>query len=254
MVSRLSIALLLALFFLATVRSEEWTDTDTAVIQQAVDAPERPAGDRARDAARKPVEVLSFFGIKPGMRIADLLTGTGYYSEIASRIVGETGKVYWHNSGDKYKHMADAALQRRLDVAPLPNIERADSELNGLEFPGEKLDAVFLFLIYHDTYIMPVNRDAMNKAIYDALKPGGIYCIIDHEALRGTADFYAEPLHRIEGELVKAEIRFAGFEFEQESDVLRNPDDNMRMLSYGREMRGKTNRFIYRFRKPMEGE
>lgn len=219
-------------------------------IEAAMNHPERPADDKARDADRKPGEVLEFYGIQPGMEVADLMAGGGYYTELLSRIVGPKGKVYAQNNRIALQRFADKQMTARLKDDRLPNVVRLDRELEDPGLPAGGLDAVFLVLFYHDTYWMKVDRAAMNKRIYEALKPGGIYAVIDHHAAAGSEDRDVQSLHRVDAELVKKEILAAGFEFDGESDVLHNPADDRKSNVFKPKVRGKTDQFVFKFRKP----
>jgi predicted methyltransferase len=213
----------------------------------------RPQADKDRDAARKPAEVLAFYGVKPGMKVADLFSFSGYYTEILGRVVGPTGKVISQNNAGIVERFADlhTELTKRLEDPELAKaVEIKISEFNDLQLPGE-LDAVFLILAYHDmAWIEGVDRAAMNKAIFDALKPGGVYAVIDHHGAPGNAFKDAQTLHRGDADLTKTEILAAGFEFAGESDILAVPEDKRDTMAMDAAVRGKTDRFVYKFIKP----
>ena len=232
--------------------ANEWTLKDLANIEKAVGHLDRPESDKQRDLDRLPVSILSFFQIREGMQVADMMAGGGYYTEILSRAVGSNGKVYAHNNSIALKRFADRAITKRLAESDLPNVVRLDAELEEPEFPQAELDAVMLFLFYHDSYWMGADRTKMNKAVFDALKPGGVFCITDHHAAAGSMDRDVQSLHRVDAELVKREILAAGFVLEAESDILRNADDDRTVNVFRPEIRGKTDRFVFRFRKPAD--
>jgi predicted methyltransferase len=240
----------------AATEPGEPTAEDLQALRAAVDSEERPADDRARDEARKPFEVLSFFGIRPGMHVADLGAGFGYYSEILARAVGPQGRVYLQNNPLVIERFAAKPLAERLGRLNMQNIQRVDAEFDELGLPAGELDAVLMFLFYHDTFWMPktggdkVDRVKMNRAIFDALKPGGVYGVIDHHAEAGSGERDVQTIHRIDAELVKQEILAAGFVLEAESDLLRHPDDDRTRNVFDPELRGHTDQFIYLFRKP----
>lgn len=221
-----------------------------AAIKAAVEHPDRPAEDRVRDADRKPEEILRFFGVRPGMRVADLMTGTGYYAELLGRVIGPTGKVFAHNNQFILDNFDLAPLKQRLEKPGLEHVEHKVMELERLYFAGGQLDAVIMSLFYHDTYWMGTDRARMNKAIYDALKPGGVYGIEDHHAEEDSEARDVKSLHRVDAELVKREILAAGFVFEGESNALRHPEDSRKLSVFDPSIRGKTDRFVFRFRKP----
>lgn len=218
----------------------------------AVDEPSRAADRRARDRTRKPAEVLHFFGIQPGMKVAELMAGTGYYAQILSHAVGQDGKVYAQNNEFVLKRFADKPLTKLLKDPKLANIVRLDRELEDPGLPQEKLDAVLMIRFYHDTYWQKTDRVKMNKAVFAALKPGGVYGIVDHHAEKGSKDRDVLSLHRVDAEMVKTEILAAGFVLEASSDVLRNPDDTLdwNIFADNAKNRDNTDRFVFRFRKP----
>ena len=226
----------------AAARSED-------AIELAVSAKGRPAEDVARDADRKPQDVMRFFEIEPGQRIAELMTGKGYYAELLARVVGPEGRVHAQNSAFVLKRFAEAPLSERLSNPELANVERLDSELATPRLPKD-LDTVLMILFYHDTYWQEIDRAAMNRAVFDALKPGGIYGIIDHHAEAGSGSRDVETLHRVDAAIVRDEILAAGFELEAESSLLRHPEDSRESNVFDGKVRGRTDRFIYRFRKP----
>jgi len=226
-----------------------------AHLVKAVDHPNRPEADRDRDAGRKPAETLAFFGVKPGMRVVELMAGQGWYVEILARAVGEKGRVYAHNSPFVLERFAEGPLSARLEKPDLDNVVRINAPLDDPQLPDE-VDAVLIFLFYHDAYWQKVNRPAMNRAVFEALKPGGVYGIVDHHAKPGSGAEAVQTLHRVDADLVKREILAAGFTLEAESDLLANPKDTrdynvFRFREAGME-RDRTDRFVYLFRKPKE--
>jgi len=222
---------------------------DRTAIETAVNHPSRPAEDRQRDAGRKPIEILDFCGIEPGMRVAELMAGSGWYTEILSRRVGPEGRGWAHNNRISARNYGKE-LNRRLGDNRLENVTAMVRPLTDLELPPRSLDAVLLFLFYHDTYWMGVDRAAMNRHIHSRLKPGGIFCVTDHRAEPGSGARDVKSLHRIDADQVKREILTAGFILDGESDLLRNPNDDRTQGVF--ELRGRTDRFVYRFIRPME--
>jgi len=219
-------------------------------IRKALVHPDRPARDLFRDGDRKPGQVLTFFRVEPGMTIADLMAGGGFYTELLSRVVGEEGRVYAQNNRIALERFADKQITERLADDRLPNVIRLDAELEALGLPDGELDRVFLVLFYHDTYWMEVDRAKMLEQIMKALKPGGYFCLIDHHAEAGSGARDVKTLHRVDAALVKKEVLAAGFKLDAESDLLRNGDDDHTLSVFDESIRGKTDRFIYRFRKP----
>lgn len=221
-----------------------------AHLTAAVASADRPAEDRERDADRKPAEVMAFFGIEPGMTVAELMAGRGYYSELLTRAVGASGVVYVHNTPFVLKRFAEKPIAERLARPGLENARRWDRELESLELPAGKLDAVLLILFYHDTFWQKVDRAAMLAGVRAALEPGGVFGVIDHHAAVGAGTSAVKTLHRIEADVVKREVLAAGFELAAESELLRHPEDDRTANVFDDAIRGKTDRFIYKFVKP----
>lgn len=223
-------------------------------VTKAVDATDRSAGDRTLDAGRNPKQVLAFFGIQPGMRVAELGAGGGYTTELLARVVGPGGRVYGQNSRFILERFAEKPWSERLRKAEMAPVVRVDAEFDRpLPSDAVGLDAVVNVLFYHDTVWMGTDRDAMNRAVYEALRPGGVYGIVDHSAAPGQGVDVVKTLHRIEESVVVAEIERAGFRLDAESSALRNPDDprdwNASPTAAG-ERRGTSDRFVLRFVKP----
>lgn len=223
---------------------------DEYTIEHAVETDARPAEDRERDADRKPIDVLRFFHVQPGQVVAELMGGRGYYTEILSRAVGPKGKVYAQNNKFVLEKFAEEPLSKRLEHPDLANVVRIDRELDDPGLPVGALDHALMILFYHDTFWMEVDRTKMNEAVFAALKPGGIYGIVDHHAQAGSKDRDVKTLHRIDVEVVKSEVLAAGFELVAESDVLAHPEDDRLRNVFDEAIRGKTDRFVLAFRKP----
>lgn len=220
----------------------------------AVSAADRSDADRALDAGRRPAEMLAFFEIGPGMRVAEIGSGGGYTTELLARAVGPTGRVYGQNSKFVLERFAEKPWSERLAKPVNAAVVRVDREFDDPLPPEAKdLDAVLSVLIYHDTVWLKTDRARMNAAIFAALKSGGIYGVIDHSARPGAGTSEVQTLHRIEESAVVAEIEKAGFELEAAADFMRNPDDardwNDSPSAAGAR-RGTSDRFVLKFRKP----
>ena len=222
----------------------------TPEILAALAHPDRPADDKARDAARRPGEVLAFAGLSPGHTVLDLMTGRGWYAEIAGRVVGPEGQVYAQNNAFVVERFADGPLNDRLAGPGHEQVTRLDAELDALGLPDASVDLALFGLFYHDMYWMNLDRSAVNAEIYRVLAPGGTYVVFDHHAAEGRGLLDVETLHRVERHLVVEEILAAGFVLEAESDVLRHPGDPRTANVFDDEIRGQTDRFLLRFRKP----
>ena len=223
-------------------------------IRAAVDAADRSADDRALDAGRKPDLTLAFFGVEPGMKVAEIGAGLGYTSELLARVVGPTGKVFAQNSPMILEKFANGPWTERLAKPALRNVTRADREFDD-PFPPEAkdLDVVLDVLFYHDTVWLGVDREKMNRAVFAALKPGGVYGIVDHSGAPGSGLSGVKTVHRIEEKKLRDEIEHAGFQFVAEAQFLRNPNDTRDWNDSPREAgerRGTSDRFVLEFKKP----
>jgi predicted methyltransferase len=232
----------------ATVRADVYDDAAAHV--------GRTDKDVKRDALDHPVEILRLAGIKPGMRVADILGANGYYSELLSYIVGPKGHVYLLNNL-AYDNWSRGHWKERID-GRLPNVEHRTVDLEHLDLPGSSLDAVLLIKVYHDLYWVDedpkdnwpkydVNR-VLNE-VARVLKPGGILLLVDHSAKPGTGSADASKLHRIDEAYAQADFAKHGFKVVGKSDVLRRPDDARDQLTYEGPMVGKTDRFVLVLRK-----
>jgi predicted methyltransferase len=226
-------------------------------IRNAVAAPERSEKDRALDAGRKPGEVLAFFNIAPGQKVAELFAAGGYTTELIARVVGDSGKVYAQNTKEILDRFARGPLTDRLAKPELKNVVMVEQPAEKPFPPDAKnLDAVICILNYHDFVWLKVNRAKMNAAVFAALKPGGVYGIVDHSAAQGSGLRDVQTIHRIDEDAVKKEILAAGFKLDAESDALRNasdPRDWNASPTAAAEKRGTSDRFTLRFVKAAKG-
>ena len=221
----------------------------------AVADPSRPDSDTTRDVDRKPVQTLEFAGIKPGDKVADYVADAGYFTRLFASIVGSTGHVYAvePTAFFKFDHFVKAVAELQGYAVAHPNVTvTTAAALEGLRFP-EKLDLFWISRNYHDLhdgFMGPVDIGAFNKAVYSALKPGGVYVILDHSAAPGAPANVTETLHRIESSTVRREVEAAGFKFDSESSILANPVDPRTAKVFDATIRGHTDQFILKFRKP----
>ncbi len=212
-------------------------------IAAAVADPGRPEGDVFRDDRRKPAEVVAFAGVEPGMTIAEQIPGNGYYTRILARAVGPEGAVYTLPFSEPRRAASEA-----IDADDAyPNVELIEGALTDFGLP-EPVDLVWTTNNYHDVRAAAAG---LNAAAYNALKPGAIYFIVDHHAVSGQREA-AIPLHRIDVDLVKEQVAAAGFVLEAESDILRNPGDDLTLQVFERDLNRNTDQFVLRFRKPAE--
>lgn len=215
--------------------------------------PRRPAVDVALDTQRRGDAVLDLANIQPGWKVADIMQGAGYFTRLFVAKTGPTGKVYaW--SPDEFMLAKPVLYGDSLDIlqkAYPDDIVTMRSAFNDLAFP-EPLDMIFTSQNYHDLYLKKFPADLaarMNRKVYEALKPGGIYVVVDHVANPETADA-PNTVHRMDPVLIRREIEAAGFKFDGESPALRKPADDHTLMVMNPAIRGKTDQIIYRFRKP----
>jgi predicted methyltransferase len=221
----------------------------------AVAHPGRSAADLKRDPLDHPADILRLSGIQPGMRVADVLAGDGYYSELASYVVGPKGKVFMINNA-AFDHWSDGPLQARLMADRLGNVEHETLDLNRMNLEPGSLDAVFLIKVYHDLYwvdaegVWPkIDTGGVLDQLARALKPGGVLLLVDHSAKAGSGTSVASTLHRIDQSYAIKDFESRGLKVVAKSDLLRRPDDARDQLTYKGPMVGKTDRFVLVFRK-----
>ena len=210
----------------------------------------RPEGDRARDAGRKPADVLAVMGVEPGMDALDLIAAGGWYSEVLSLAVGDDGTVTAQNPA-WMRGFRDGAIVAGLDdrMARRSNISKLDNEWADLAMMGEQFDVALSALNIHDVYYMesPEATAQFAGAVFAALRPGGVFGVIEHA---GNPDGDNEALHRLNREVAIEILTGAGFELEADSDLLANPDDDHTQSVFAEGLRGNTDRFFLVLRKP----
>lgn len=212
--------------------------------------PSRPAADRERDAGRMPGQVLAFFDIGPGDKVADLLCGGGYYTRILVPLVGEKGEVYAGNN-PFFQRFGEEAITALLTEPGFERVHRIDGPVDEVALPTDgSLDAVIVVLAYHDLWLTDEDRSELNRRVFAALKPGGVYGIVDHHAAEGAGTDVIQSLHRIEERVITEEISAAGFSLAARADFLGNPDDDRSLRIFDPSIRGSTDRFVLRFEKP----
>lgn len=247
----------IALAFVISAGVVAATEAIPDYVTKALASPARPASDRERDARRKAAECIALSGLKPGDRIADVYPGRGYYSRIFSQVVGPNGRVYpviprilATPGAEKYtkSQFADPAY-RNVSVLVRPT--------EAIAAP-EPLDVVWVGQVYHDmpnVELGPADIAALNRSIFKALKPGGVYIVTDHAATPGSGFVDVEPdmskrLHRIDPAVVRRQVEAAGFVLEAQSDLLANPGDSHTASVFDASIKGRTDQFFFKFRKP----
>lgn len=214
----------------------------------AVADPRRLPAEVARDPLRKPADMLALMRLAPGQAIADIRPEEGYFTRLFAPAVGPGGRVYAfvpNQTAQRENAFADTL------ASTYPNVSRVTGALETMTF-DRPLDVVFMGEEYHDFTIPRFGVDVarMNAAVFAALKPGGLYVILDHQAADGAGISVAGTLHRIEAAELRRQVEAAGFVFDGESDAVRVPGDDHSLSVFDESIRGRTDRFVYRFRKP----
>lgn len=226
-----------------------------AYIGAALADPARPASDVTRDALRKPAEVIAFAGLKPGDRIADFMSSGGYFTRIFSRAVGLSGRVYAFVPDEQLRNCSPEETEGSLAIArdkSYANVETLTAPVDDFSAP-EPLDMIFTAQNYHDLhdpFMGPADMKVLNKHFFDALKPGGVFLVVDHVAEAGSGLRDTNTLHRIDPAAIVREVEAAGFRLEAESNLLRNPADSHRLRVFDPAIRGRTDQVMLKFRKP----
>jgi predicted methyltransferase len=226
------------------------------IYDQAVSHSGRSESDLKRDPNDKPADVLRFSGVKPGMNVADLMAANGYFSELVSYVVGENGHVLLLNN-KSYDDFAQNKWKDRIAKHHLANVEHRTIDTANMGLKPDSLDAVFLIKAYHDLYWVDDSEgwhkidvasvlDQLNKA----LKPGGMVVVEDHSTKPGAGNSVAGTLHRIDEQFAKKDFEAHGFKFVKSSEIFRKPDDKRDEISYKGAALGKTDRWLYLFKKP----
>ncbi|MFZ1991750.1 MAG: methyltransferase [Alphaproteobacteria bacterium] len=226
-------------------------------IAAAISDSGRPDTDKARDANRKPADMMVFAGVKPGMKVLEFMPAGGYFLRIFSKAIGPGGKLFevvppppppGAQVPPDAKTRMDAFNEM---VKGYTNVTAISTPFDSFTVP-EKVDLAWTSQNYHDFHgpFFKMDIAKFNKAVFDALKPGGIYIVLDHAAAPGAGVSVVSTLHRIEESTVKSEVEAAGFRLVAESDVLRNPADPHTAIVFDPSIRGKTDQFILKFQKP----
>ena len=212
----------------------------------------RPAEDSARDAARKPGELLAMGEIKTGGKVVDLVMGGGYFTRILSGVVGPKGQVIGYQPAEFIQFQASYGENQKKVAAAYANVVPLISTFGALDLP-DGVDLVLTVQNYHDLHLKPFPADTatkVNAEVFKSLKPGGIYLIVDHAALAGSGLEAADKIHRIDPAIVRREVEAAGFKLEAESAMLAAPEDPKTANVFSPAIRGNTDQFVMKFRKP----
>ncbi|MCR9092693.1 MAG: PQQ-binding-like beta-propeller repeat protein [bacterium] len=209
----------------------------------------RVGADPEKDGLREPLTAIALSGIESGDRVADLMAGDGWWSEVLAAAVGPEGHVVSQNSALVAERYGERIAERRA-TGGLEGVEEVVQELDELDLGSQRFDSIFLALFYHDTVWMALDRVEMNRRIFEALRPGGTFVVIDHRAEAAAGTSVVESLHRIAPRVVEKEVTAAGFVLEDVSPHLRNPADDLSRSAFDPELRGRTDRFFHLYRKP----
>lgn len=216
-------------------------------ISAAVADPSRTEADRALDPHRKPEKLFAFFGIEPGQNIGELMCASGFNVGVLSPIVGGEGTIQGQNSPLYLERFGDR-LAERISTSGLANVEQIIADMEHPGFTGP-LDSVLSSMVYHDSVWMGMDRAAMNRAVRDSLKPGGFFCLVDHEAAAYNGPGEVKKTHRIARQFVIDEVTAAGFELVAEADIYANAEDTLDLMVFNKKIRHRTRRFVLKFRK-----
>ena len=225
------------------------TELPAPDFQALVASADRSEADRANDVRRNPAQLLAFYGVRPGMQVLDLAAGGGYNTELLARAVGASGRVYAHNSPGMFSDAAKSRLAERLKQPVMDNVVPIVREFEDPVPPDlRNLDLVTFNFNYHDTAWMGTDRAKMNRAVFNALRSGGIYIVADHSGRPGTGVSEAKSLHRIEEAVVRREVEAAGFRLAGEGGFLRNPQDPRDASVF--KPKQPNDEFVLKFMKP----
>lgn len=227
-----------------------------AAIDAAYANPDRLKDDAEQDARRQSRAVLGFLGVKPGMHVIDVFSAGGYNTELLARTVGVKGQVIAYNN-PAYAKFAQKGIDVRYANNRLGNVRQITAEPDELSLPAGSLDAGLIVMSYHDAYWRPkdggfdkTDPHALVAKLFQALKPGGVVVVQDHVANAGSDPKQSAELHRIDPAVVKKDFEQAGFVYDGSLDVLKHADDDHTKVVFDPAVRGKTDQFVYRFRKP----
>jgi predicted methyltransferase len=246
-------SVMFSLFLLSPCGQNGGAEISEAVAA-AISSPDRPAADLVQDVNRQPAEVLSFFHIKPGMHVLDLFSGGGYYTELLDSIVGENGHVIAHTN-EAYIPFSGKTYQERYAGGRLKQTETVVTEADDLELDENSLDAAMLVLTWHDFLYedpengwLAIDESKLLDKLCTAIRPGGVLGLIDHVAdSGGDPAGVARKLHRVDPEVVRDTFSETCFTLEAEAEFLRNTTDNHALSPFDPSVRGKTDRFVFRF-------
>lgn len=223
-------------------------------VEEALNSAGRLAEDLERDKRDRPDIIIPLLQLVPGNRVADIFGGSGYYSEILARRLTPGGEVLLHNN-QAYLNYVEEGMKARFEGRDVPGVLRHDREPADLDLGENSLDAAIIIMSYHDLYFSeegwpPIDRADFMGQIVTALKPGGRFLIVDHQAAEGAGVSVVQSLHRIEASVAREDIEAAGLVYVGGTDALRNSDDDHSLNVFDAAIQGKTDRFVLVFEKP----
>jgi predicted methyltransferase len=240
------------LFLLGLAGCAAMTGGERPDYRALVASPDRSEADRQTDPRRKPEQLLAFAGVRRGMKVLDMGAGAGYSTELLARAVGPGGTVYAQDSPTGSARARERFDERAKGPA-MRNVGRVLREYDDPVPPSvHDLDLVTFLFAYHDTAFMPVDRARMNRALFDALKPGGVLVVSDHSAKPGAGTSVVKTLHRIEESTLRQEVEAAGFRLIAQGNFLRNPGDARDAIVFRPEV--PVDEFVLKFEKPARAE
>lgn len=234
-----------------TLSAPALTKTMTPVQSALADA-KRPEADKARDATRKPAELIGFAGVKPGDTVLDFVMGGGYLTRILAGAVGPKGLVYAYQPAEFVAFKAQYGTDQDDVAKAYPNVRPLRTSIGAVAIPAP-VDVIITVQNYHDLHLALFPKDTAEKAnaaLFKALKPGGTLMVVDHVALAGSGLDAPDKLHRIDPAVARAELEKAGFRYDGEVMIWRNTTDPHTANVFSPDIRGKTDQFALRFRKP----
>ena len=215
-------------------------------VKAAIADPSRTADQRARDADRKPAELLALSHIKPGDTVVEFASFGQYFTTFLSDIVGPKGKVYMYDLPYTEKRAGDNS---RKFVAAHPNAQYQLVDYNNIELP-QNVDVIYMVMYYHDLSINNIDVAKLNAKIFKALKPGGVFFVVDHNAVPGSGRRDTNKLHRIDPAVIESEVKAAGFKMIVDSNLLAHPADDHTQMIFAPGVRGRTDQTVFTFEKP----
>ncbi|MBM87502.1 MAG: hypothetical protein CMQ41_03930 [Gammaproteobacteria bacterium] len=236
-----------------------------AAVIAAMEKQDRLSADLERDQRSKPQAVIPLLSLETGDRVLDIFAGGGYYTELLATVVGAEGEAILHNNGGFEAWGVNGLTDRFAKEREPGNIVRHTRSGINLDLEANSLDGALIVMAYHDLYVVPkryngekyipvgntANTEYFLHQVYEALKPGSRFVIVDHSGDSAMEHEMVADLHRIKEDFVRSEIETAGFKFIESSDALRNPEDDRTMIVFDLDVQGKTDRFVFAFEKPI---